>query len=101
MAVPNINDAASGVPQQLYDGEAVVLTATDWVPTRPLANAPQVARAILCTAPGTILIDCMGLAGIGSGSTSLPVPMTAGQQLQIAFTKVHKVGTSGTYMAFY
>ena len=95
MASPNINDCASGVPQQFYDLEAVNYSG-NYVPTK----ANGVARGILCIAAGTAIVDAYGITGAGTGSTSVSVPMTAGQQIQLAFTKIHS-GSSGSYIALY
>jgi hypothetical protein len=100
MSAPNLPDCTA-VPQQFYDAEPVVLTTTDWVPTRPAANAPQAARGLLCTTAGTVIVDCFGLAGAGTGATSVSIAMLAGQQLQIAVSKVHKTGTTGAFLAVY
>ena len=77
-------------------GWSVVGTG-DYVPTK----AGGVARGLFCTSPGTALVDCYGLKGPGSGITNMPIQMASGQQIQLAITKIHQVGTSGNFIALY
>lgn len=97
MSGPTIGDPASMVGQY-YDAEAVVLSSTDWVPT---LTGKSFARGLFCSAAGgNPIVDCLGIGGSG-GATSVTFTMVVGTVLQLAVTKVHKTGTTGTYVALY
>jgi hypothetical protein len=96
MAAKTIGDLA-GWTGQIFDFEAVSTASTDWVPTKAGAT-----MAIMCITAGTPTMDMLGInASSPTLNTAWPLAMTAGQVLQIAVTKIHKTGTTGTYLALY
>jgi len=82
-------------------GLTTVAGTNDYLPTKssgPVnANA---CRGLLCTANGTAYIDTFGIQGVSLGSQWLPVPLTVGQQIQIAFVRMHHTSTGG-FVAMY
>ena len=80
-----------------------VAGVNDYMPARVSQAYPilgGVSRGLLCTSAGTAVIDAMGINGPGSGATWLTVVLTSGQQLQLAFTKMHHT-SSGAFISLY
>jgi hypothetical protein len=102
----SITAATAATLTSVYTGTAsstggTVAGNNDYVPSKPTAAnlaAGGQARAVLCTSPGTLICDAYGLQGQGSGTIGQPIPMTAGQQVQLAVTKIHSQST-GAYVA--
>ena len=92
MAEPNVGDLST-MTSQYYDVD--VLSASGAAPaatTTPTSTVQKFWRGINVTGAGNLVVDTLGLGGVG-GKTNVTIPVAAGP-LQLAVTKVYNTTTA-------
>ena len=79
------------------DLESVNVSVADWVPTAPRTRT----TALLCTGAGLAYVDMLGAQTGQTGAVNFAVSFAVNQIIELAVLKVHKTGTTGTFIALY